>query len=56
MNNSMTHSTKELTVNILGTRGIPEGHSGFETFVLHLAPFLRDMSVVKDIGTKRAQK
>ncbi|PLW75142.1 DUF1972 domain-containing protein [Cohaesibacter celericrescens] len=38
----MTHSTKELTVNILGTRGIPEGHSGFETFVLHLAPFLRD--------------
>lgn len=30
------------TVNILGTRGIPVGHSGYETFVLRLAPYLVD--------------
>jgi len=29
-------------VNILGTRGIPAAHGGFETFVGHFAPFLRD--------------
>lgn len=27
-------------LNILGTRGIPAGHGGFETFAAHLAPYL----------------
>lgn len=30
------------TVNILGIRGIPAAHGGFETFAGHLAPYLRD--------------
>lgn len=29
-------------INILGTRGIPAAHGGFETFAGQLAPFLRD--------------
>lgn len=29
-------------INILGIRGIPAAHGGFETFVGRLAPFLRD--------------
>lgn len=29
-------------VNILGIRGIPAAHGGFETFAANLAPFLRD--------------
>lgn len=29
-------------LNILGTRGIPAAHGGFETFAAHLAPYLRD--------------
>lgn len=29
-------------VNILGIRGIPAAHGGFETFAARLAPFLRD--------------
>src|SRR5258706_14890914 len=28
-------------INILGTRGIPAAHGGFETFVAQLAPFLK---------------
>ncbi|WP_368188421.1 DUF1972 domain-containing protein [Aestuariibius sp. HNIBRBA575] len=31
-----------MQVNILGTRGIPASHGGFETFVGRLAPYLRD--------------
>jgi len=34
--------TNEKTVNILGIRGIPAAHGGFETFAGHLAPYLRD--------------
>jgi len=30
------------TLRILGTRGIPAQHGGFETFVEHLAPYLAD--------------
>lgn len=30
------------TVNILGIRGLPAAHGGFETFAGHLAPYLRD--------------
>lgn len=30
----------ERCLNILGTRGIPAAHGGFETFVHHLAPYL----------------
>ncbi|WP_181703826.1 DUF1972 domain-containing protein [Chthonobacter albigriseus] len=30
------------TVNILGIRGLPANHGGFETFVSHLAPYLID--------------
>ena len=30
------------TVNILGIRGVPAAHGGFETFAGQLAPFLRD--------------
>lgn len=30
------------TVNILGIRGIPPAHGGFETFAAQLAPYLRD--------------
>ena len=30
------------TINILGIRGIPAAHGGFETFAAELAPFLRD--------------
>lgn len=30
------------TLNILGTRGIPAAHGGFETFVARFAPFLRE--------------
>ena len=29
-------------INILGTRGIPAAHGGFETFAQHLALYLRD--------------
>ena len=29
-------------INILGTRGIPAAHGGFETFAAKLAPYLRD--------------
>lgn len=29
-------------INILGIRGIPAAHGGFETFAGHLAPYLRD--------------
>ena len=29
-------------ISILGTRGIPAGHGGFETFAAHLAPYLRE--------------
>lgn len=35
----MPHGKK---INILGTRGIPAAHGGFETFAAHLAPYLRD--------------
>lgn len=31
-----------MRVNIMGTRGIPASHGGFETFVARLAPYLRD--------------
>ena len=31
-----------MRVNIMGTRGIPAAHGGFETFVAKLAPYLRD--------------
>lgn len=31
-----------MQVNILGTRGIPAAHGGFETFAARLAPYLRD--------------
>ncbi|MBW4947893.1 DUF1972 domain-containing protein, partial [Klebsiella pneumoniae] len=30
------------TLRILGTRGIPAAHGGFETFAEHLALYLRD--------------
>ncbi|WP_332689562.1 DUF1972 domain-containing protein [Devosia sp.] len=30
------------TVNILGIRGVPAAHGGFETFAAQLAPYLRD--------------
>lgn len=36
----MTSADK--SVNILGIRGIPAAHGGFETFAAHLAPYLRD--------------
>lgn len=36
----MTQSLK--IINILGIRGIPAAHGGFETFAGHLAPYLRD--------------
>ena len=31
-----------MQINILGTRGIPAAHGGFETFTARLAPYLRD--------------
>lgn len=34
--------TQDKIVNILGIRGIPAAHGGFETFAGHLAPYLRD--------------
>lgn len=30
------------TIRILGIRGVPAAHGGFETFAEHLAPYLRD--------------
>lgn len=33
----------EKCLNILGIRGIPAAHGGFETFAAHFAPFMRDM-------------
>lgn len=32
----------EKCLNILGIRGIPAAHGGFETFAAHFAPFMRD--------------
>ena len=38
----MTHQIKQKKLRILGTRGVPAAHGGFETFAEHLAPFLVD--------------
>lgn len=37
-----TDNNSSKTINILGIRGIPAAHGGFETFASHLAPYLRD--------------
>ncbi len=34
--------SEEKTLNILGIRGLPAAHGGFETFAARLAPYLRD--------------
>jgi glycosyltransferase involved in cell wall biosynthesis len=35
--------TEKRVVNILGIRGLPAAHGGFETFAAGLAPYLRDL-------------
>lgn len=37
-----TPLNRNKTINILGTRGYPAAHGGFETFAARLAPYLRD--------------
>lgn len=38
----MTKPPQKLAILLLGTRGIPASHGGFETFVEHLAPYLAE--------------
>lgn len=38
----MTEQSRKLAILLLGTRGIPAAHGGFETFVGHLAPYLAE--------------
>lgn len=40
---------KDKHINILGTRGIPGAHGGFETFATHLAPYLRDRGYIVSV-------
>lgn len=40
MQASTNQESEKLGILLLGTRGIPAAHGGFETFVGHLAPFL----------------
>ena len=41
-NQLIFQSKKKIQINILGTRGIPAAHGGFESFTARLAPWLRD--------------
>jgi hypothetical protein len=36
----MVDQYKSRDLRILGTRGVPAAHGGFETFAEHLAPYL----------------
>lgn len=38
----MTKQARKPAILLLGTRGIPAAHGGFETFVEHLAPYLAE--------------
>lgn len=45
----VNRSSSERAVNILGTRGIPASHGGFETFVARLAPYLCDRGWIVNV-------
>lgn len=42
-------SSADKTLNILGIRGLPAAHGGFETFAAKLAPYLRDRGWVVNV-------